>query len=181
MIMGVSTRPAPANGSLAPRSCPAAGAKVEQKGGPAFEFLGADPNQPDLCLMRVDGEPFSAWFGIWGQTWPGAEDGHQALRRSMNGRTGEVFGFNTVAQPGAQWHDFVRQEGVEDIYILGKLYRAMKLAHYREGYGGNAYRSVSTLWKDVATGLPIYGTYQHISGAPELDGVLVPARITPAP
>ncbi len=65
---------------------------------------------------------------------------------------------------------------METIKLLGRSYRAIKLAHYREGFGGNIYRSVSTIWKDLPTGLLIYGTYQHISGAPELDDPLIPTE-----
>ena len=84
--------------------------------------------------------------------------------------------------PGvAQWHDLIRNDGVEDIPLLDRTYRAVKLAHYREGYGGNTYRSVATLWVDLLTGLPVYATYQHIAGKPELDSPLIPTAIVPAP
>ena len=179
-VTGYNTQPAPADGSMVPRSCPAPGSRVEQQGGPTMEFLGAVPGQPDLCRMKVGGEALNAWFGIWGADWAGGTAAYPAIKQSMQGPTGAVFGFNTYAKPGAQWHDLVRQEGIETISLLGKTYKAMRLAHYREGYGGNGYRSVSTVWKDVPTGLLIYGNYQHISGEPALDGQLIPAKIVPA-
>lgn len=168
-------------GGTIPKSCPDAGARVEQKGGPATEYLGASPEDPGLCRMKVGGEPFEAWYGIWGKDWPGAEYARRALPRIMASRTGDVVGFDTAPAPEAQWHDLIRLEGIEEIKLLGKTYKAMKLSHYREGYGGNTYRSVSTVWKDIDTGMLLYGTYQHISGAPELDGALTPSAIVPAP
>lgn len=168
-------------GGTIPKSCPNAGSRIEQRGGPTMEFVGVSPEDPTLCLMKVGGEPFEAWFGIWGKTWPGAEYARRGLARVMSSRTGDVVGFDVTPAPEAQWHDLIRLEGIEDIKLLGTVYKAMKLSHYREGFNGNTYRSLSTVWKDIDSGLIIYGTYQHISGAPELDGAITPSAIVPAP
>lgn len=164
-----------------PPSCPKAGSRVEQKGGPTMEYLGASPDDPDLCVMKIGGQTLEAWYGIWGKTWPGGDYAHRGIARIMGARTGDVVGWDTTPAPEAQWHDLIRQEGIEDIPLLGRTYHAMKLSHYREGFNGNTYRSVSTVWKDMDTGMLIYGTYQHISGAPELDDPLIPTAIVPAP
>jgi len=79
--------------------------------------------------------------------------------------------------PGYEYHDLMRNEGIEDINLLGRRYHALKLSHYREGFNGNIYRSVSTVWKDLNSGMLIYGTYQHISGTPVLDDPIIPTRI----
>ena len=168
-----------ADGSL-PRSCPAGG-RVETKGGPPFEYLGARPTNPDLCRMRVGGQPVEAWFGIWVTDWPGAAEAYPLLKQAMAGSTGDVVGLDVRAAPGAQWHDLMRNEGIESINLLGTTYRAMKISHYREGFGDNIYRSLSTVWKDMASGMLIYGTYQHISGRPELNDPLIPTAIRPVP
>ncbi len=177
LIMGLNVRPA--DGTL-PRSCPAGG-RVDTKGGPAFEYLGASPSNPDLCRMRVGGQAMEVWYGIWATDWPGAAEAYLALKRVITGRTGDVSGLDVRAGPGAQWHDLMRNEGIEDVNLLGATYRAMKISHYREGSGGNIYRSVSTVWKDMASGMLIYGTYQHLSGRPELDDPLIPTLIQPDP
>ncbi len=181
VIVGGNVQPVMNPGTLVPKSCPDAGARVEQKGGPTFEFLGASPTDPDLCRMKVGGEAVEAWYGIWLTAWPGAETAHRALQRVMASRTGDAVGFDVTAGSGLQWHDIVRHDGIEEIKLLGKTYRAIKLAHYREGFDGNTYRSVSTVWKDLATGLLLYGTYNHIAGAPEIDDPLIPTAIVPAP
>ena len=181
LIVGGNVQRAGANEAVPP-SCPAAGSRVEQKGGPTLEFLGIANGNKDLCHMRMGPAELNAWFGIWGDTWPGADFADRALQRIMHSKTGDVVGFDTVAERGvAQWHDLIRNDGVEDIQLLGKTYRALKLAHYREGYDGNSYRSVATLWVDVLSGLPVYATYQHIAGRPELDSPLIPTAIVPAP
>lgn len=177
LIIGGSVHPA--DGTV-PRSCPAAGGRVEQRGGPPFEFLGADPANPDLCRMRIGTDTASAWYGIWLTQWPGADNGHAGLRKVIHGRTGEVAAFDTAVTPQRRYHDLIRNEGIEEIPLLGHTYQAMKISHYREGFGGNSYRSVSTVWKDIPTGLLIYATYQHISGTPELDDPLTPTAILPA-
>ena len=177
LIMGANTRPA--DGTL-PLSCPAEGARVETQGGPTFEYRGASPANPDRCRLRIGGEAAEAWYGIWLTAWPGAEQAYPALKQVMAGRTGDVVGFDVRMAPGYAYHDLLRNEGVEDIKLLGATYRAMKLSHYREGFEGNIYRSVSTVWKDMATGMLVYGTYQHISGAPVIDDPLIPAAIVPA-
>ena len=178
MIIGANTQAV--SGPVAARSCPAPGGRVEQKGGPTFEYLGASPTNPDLCRMRVGGETAEGWYGIWLTSWPGAEAAYPALTRAMRGGAGHVEGFDVRMAPGYHFHDLIRNEGVEDLKLLGTTYHAVKLAHYREGFDGNIYRSVATVWKDLPTGLIVYGTYQHIAGAPELDDPLIPTRIAPA-
>jgi hypothetical protein len=153
---------------------------VEQRGGPAFEYLGASPANPDLCRMRVGSDVVEGWFAIWLTEWPGVEDAVPAMRRVIQGPTGTVAGFDVRMMPGFQWHDLVRNEGIEDINLLGTTYHALKISHYREGFDGNAYRSVSTVWKDIPTGMILYATYNHIAGRPELEGSLTPAAIVPA-
>ncbi len=168
------------DGHEPPRACATAGSKVEARGGPTFVFGGADPSDPELCLMTIDGAPVKAWYNIWLTDWPGAAEGHQALHQVLYGPSGTVTGFDTHIISGRQYHDLLRNEGVEDLYLLGKVYRALKISHYREGFDGNNYRSVSTVWKDIPTGMLIYGTYQHISGSPVIDDPLIPNTITPA-
>jgi hypothetical protein len=178
LILGANTT---AQSGVSPKPCPDPGAKVEQKGGPTFEYLGSVPDEPDLCRMRVGGDEATAWFGIWLTSWPGADAAYPVLKQVMHGRTGDVQGIDVVMGPGFAYHDMIRNEGVEDIPLLGVTYHALKLSHYREGFDGNTYRSVSTIWKDIPTGMLIYGTYQHISGTPVIDDPLIPTAITPAP
>ena len=168
------------SGPVALRACPAAGGRVEQKGGPTMEYLGSVPGTPDLCRMRVGGETAEAWYGVWLTDWPGADLAYPALKTVIAGGTGATEGFDSRTGPDTAYHDFIRNEGVEHIKLLGHTYDAIKLAHYREGYDGNSYRSVSTIWKDVPSGLLIYGTYQHIAGAPVVDDPLIPTAIKPA-
>jgi hypothetical protein len=165
-----------------PPACPAAGSRVEQKGGPTIEFLGTSKGNAELCHMKLGPDELDAWFGIWGADWAGAAFAYPAIRHAFQSRTGDVVGFDTVAEAGvAEWHDLIRNDGVEEIVLLGKTYRAVKLAHYREGYNGNTYRSLATLWVDLLTGLPIFATYQHIAGRPELDSPIIPTAIVPVP
>jgi hypothetical protein len=164
-----------------PRSCPKPGGRVDQRGAPSMVFLGTSPQSPDLCRLRIGDEMLEAWFGIWGKTWPGAEAAYPAMRHVIMGHVGDVTGFDTVVGPGLAWHDLVRNEGVEDISLLGVKWRALRLSHYREGFDGNTYRSLSTVWKDIPSGLLIFGTYQHIAGRPEIDDPILPTAIVPAP
>ena len=178
-VLGGNVRPTTGSPPYA-RACPAAGARVEQRGGPAFEYLGASPANPDLCRMRVGSDVVEGWYAIWLTDWPGVEKAAPALRQVIQGRTGTVASFDVRMAPGSQWHDLIRNEGIEDINLLGTVYHALKLSHYREGFEGNTYRSVSTVWKDIPTGIILYATYNHIAGRPELDGSLIPTAITPA-
>ncbi len=131
--------------------------------------------------MRIGPDTVEAWQAIWLTAWPGADVARTALKQVIEGRTGEVVGFDVHMMPGAQWHDLIRNEGVEDINLLGTTYHAVKFSHYREGFDGNTYRSVSTVWKDIPTGMMLYATYNHIAGRPELDGPLTPTAIIAAP
>ncbi len=179
LILGANVHPT--DGREPPRPCPAPGSQVALKGGPVMAWGGADPSDPDLCLFTADGQPVQAWFGIWQADWGGAEGGRAALKRTMTAPSGAVAGFDTDMGRGRRYHDLLRNEGVEDILLLGHAYRALKISHYREGFDGNDYRSVSTVWKDIPTGLLIYGTYQHIAGRPEIDDPLIPTAIVTPP
>ncbi|MEJ1977101.1 MAG: hypothetical protein WDN49_14280 [Acetobacteraceae bacterium] len=110
LFLGGNVRPS--DGSI-PLSCPKAGGVVEQRGGPTMEYFGADPSDPDLCVMRVGGEMVKAWYGIWVTAWPGAENARPALRQIFHGKTGDVTGFDTNMMVGLQFHDLIRNEGVE--------------------------------------------------------------------
>ena len=81
--------------------------------------------------------------------------------------------------PGLAFHDILRDDGVEDIRLLGTVHRAVKISHYREGMEGDTYRSLTTGWKDLASGMLLYVTYQHIAGTPELYVPLLPTAIVP--
>lgn len=185
LIVGGNVQASQGGADMVPKSCPDAGARVETKGGPTWEYLGASPDNPDLCLMSIGGQRREAWFGVWATAWPGAEYAYRALQRVIRSRTGDVVGFDTIMLPNtdqaASWHDLLRHDGVEDINLNGTVYRAVKLAHYREGFDGNTYRSLGTVWKDLATGMILYITYQHIAGRPALENALIPTSIVPAP
>ena len=179
LVSGPIVRSADGSGSFA-RPCPASGAKVEQRGGPTITYDGADPATPELCHMRFDGQAAEAWFGIWLTNWPGADRASAAIKRLLQGRTGDTEGFVVRMTPERTYYDILRNEGIEQLSLLGRTYQTIKISHYREGASPNTYRSVVTGWKDVATGMLVYVTYQHISGAPETGTPLDPTAITPA-
>jgi hypothetical protein len=166
------------DGSDRPRPC-APGGEVQTMGGPTFAYAGADPANPALCRMTIGGEPALAWYGIWITDWPGADQARPLLQEVIDGPSGTVRGFVNHLGPSRQYYDLMRNEGVEDIWLIDRFYHALKISHYREGYGDNNYRSVSTIWKDIPTGMLIYGTYQHISGQPVIDDPLLPTKIVP--
>ncbi len=178
MVLGANVHPT--DGRDVPRSCAPAGSRLEQKGGPTMNFGGADPSDPDLCLVTVEGQQSRAWYDIWETDWPGAADARVALRTVINGPSGTIAGFDTHMAPGMQWHDLVRNEGVEDIFLVDRAYHALKISHYREGFDGNDYRSVSTVWKDIPSGVLLFGTYDHIAGRPEIDDPIIPTAIVTA-
>ncbi len=148
-------------------ACPPAPGVVERSQGPAVEYLGRDPSNPELCLLRRGSDEGGFYFGTWKRDWPGAEDAYRALKQIYAGPPGTVVRFDTVAAPGFQWHETLRNDGLENLRVLDGTYRTMKVTHEREGFGGNTYHSIITQWKDVATGMGIYQNYIHIAGHPE--------------
>ena len=162
---------------VTPTSCPATG-EIEREGGVVIAYHGAHGANPGLCRMTANGVPYQAWNAIWHAEWPGAADAAVAMTRVLQGPTGTVVGFDVRAAPGAAWHDLLRNEGVEDINLLGRTYHAVKMSHYREGFDGNIYRSVTTVWKDIPTGALLFTTYDHIAGRPALEQAFIPVRIS---
>ena len=103
------------------------------------------------------------------------------MRQVIRGPSGSIAGFDTQMMPGVQWHDLVRNEGIEDISLSRhECITRSRSAITARGSTGNSYRSVSTIWKDIPTGMLIFGTYQHIAGRPEIDDPLLPTAIIPA-
>jgi len=179
LILGANTRVTDGSGPFA-RPCPEGGS-VRQTNGTITIYEGTTPGRPALCRIRIDGTRVNAWYGIWLTTWPGADQAAVAMDHLIHGRTGDMEAFDVRVSQTFSFHDVMRNDGVESIRLLGRTYQALKLSHYREGAEGNIYRSVTTGWKDLATGMLLYVTYQHIAGAPEVDVPLLPAAINPVP
>jgi hypothetical protein len=150
-----------------PPACPAPDGRVERIPGAPTEYLGADPADPELCRMRMGDNVVEGYFGIWLKEWPGSADAQKALRQVIHSPSGSTASFDVHMLPGLQWHEIIRNDGIEALQVLGGVHPALKLSHYREGFDGNNYRSVVTVWKDLRTGMIIYVRYFHISGTPE--------------
>ena len=179
LIIGANTRVTDGSGPFA-RPCPEGGS-VRQINGTTTAYGGSSPGRPSLCRMQIGGTAVEAWYGIWLTTWPGADEAAIAMEHLIHGRTGDMEAFDVRLSPTFSFYDVMRNDGVESIRLLGRTYQALKLSHYREGAEGNIYRSVTTGWKDLATGMLLYVTYQHISGSPEVGVPLLPAAIDPPP
>ena len=177
LLLGANVQPVMAPGTIVPRACPAPGARLTPRGGPAVDYEGADPSDPTLC--RTSAGP--SWFGLWPQSRPGAPYAARALQTVLQGRTGDAAAFDTTEPGVGQWHDLLRNDGLEDIALLGRTWRAIRIAHYREGIPPTEDRSLVTAWKDVETGIVLYVTHLHIAGRPELDAPMAPAAIEIAP
>ena len=175
LIIGANTRATDGSGPFA-RPCPAGGS-VTQTNGVVTTYAGAVSGRPALCRVRIGSNDVDAWFGIWLTDWPGADQAAIAMDHLIHGKTGQMEAFDVRVSPSFSFHDVLRNDGVEAIRLLGHVYNAIKISHYREGADGNTYRSVTTGWKDIDSGMLIYVTYQHISGAPEINVPLIPASI----
>ena len=131
--------------------------------------------------MRFDGHLATGWFGIWLTVWPGADQAGAAMSHIIRGRTGATEGFVVRMSADRTYYDVLRNEGLEDIWLANRMFHTVKVSHYREGAPPNTYRSVVTGWKDVNTGMVVFVTYQHISGAPETETPMDPTLIVPPP
>ncbi len=168
----------PAMAAAAPPPCPPAFGVVARSVGPAAIYLGADPADPELCRMKRGNDVAEFYFGIWNKAWPGAEAARRAFRTIYAGPPGTSVTFDVSAGPGLQWHDTLRNGGMETLRVLGQSFPTMRVIHEREGFDGNSYHSIITQWKDLATGMAIYQNYQHISGHPEPGTSWDPVSVT---
>lgn len=75
------------------------------------------------------------------------------------------------------YYDGLRNKGLEDIRLLGKVFHTTRVSHDREGAPLNTDRSVVTDWNDMDAGIIVDVTHQHISGAPETGTPLDPMLI----
>ena len=164
--------------AAAPPPCPPAFGIVDRSVGPTTVYLGTDSADPELCRIKRGSDVEEFYFGTWNKAWPGAEAARRALRRVYAGPPGTSVTFDVSAGPGLQWHDTLRNGGIESLRVLGQVFPTMRVVHEREGFDGNSYHSIITGWKDLATGMTIYQNYQHISGHPEPGAAWDPVSIT---
>ena len=153
-----------------PPPCPRALGIVDRTTQAPLIYLPADPATPEACPIRSRAGTGLFWYGAWKTDWPGADLAVQALRQVWTAAAGTAQAtarFDTVAGPGYAWHEIIRNDGFENLNVAGSVRRTMKVTHEREGFDGNSYHSVITLWKDVDTGMTIYTNYIHLAGAPE--------------
>ena len=153
-----------------PPPCPKALGIVDRTLQAPLIFLPADPANPEACPIRTRGGVGEFWYGAWKTDWPGADQARAALRQVWTAAPGSALAtarFDTVVQPGYSWHETIRNDGFEAINLAGAIRSTMKVTHEREGFDGNSYHSVITLWKDTDTGMTVYTNYIHLAGAPE--------------
>lgn len=179
LIIGANTRVADGTAPFA-RPC-ADGGAVTQIDGVVTSYHGSVPGYPTLCRITIGGTGVEAWYGIWLTEWPGADQAAVAMDRLIHGRTGQTEGFDVRMSPTFSFHDVLRNDGVETIRLADRTFQALKISHYREGAEGNIYRSLTTGWKDMASGMLLYVTYQHIAGVPEIAVPVLPAAIVSPP
>ena len=181
LIQGANTRPADGAGPFA-RACPAAGSRLEQRGGPAFEHLGASPANSALCRMRGRrpvGRSLVRHLGAGlarrRRGLPGPDPADPGAHRRCRGVRRADGAWLAMARPDPQ------PRGSRTSACWARPYPRHQAGALPGGVRpGNTYRSVATVWKDLDSGMIIYATYQHISGAPEIDDPLIPTAIIPA-
>ncbi len=170
-VAGQEIRPYPTSvASIRPAICGAAGASVVTDTGLKILYSGKVPNRPKLCRISINDVAGDYYFGIWDTKWPGGAKAEQALQTVIFGSPGTMVRFDTIGGPGYpyfKFHETIRNEGFERLHVAGRYYNTMKIAHERQGFGGNIYHSVVTQWRDIRTGVTVYVNYQHISGWPQ--------------
>ena len=145
-----------------PAACPPVPTRVTRSAGGVIDYLGTVPGIPELCRMvRRDGAGDFYW-GAWRSDWPGAGQAYPAIRAVVTGRPGTRASFVTRSVPGLQWTDTFVNEGSEAVEVAGRRYRALRLAHEREGIEGNTYHSVITTWRDVTTGVALTVRWERV-------------------
>jgi hypothetical protein len=51
--------------------------------------------------------------------------------------------------PERTYYDVLRNEGLEDLRVAGRVFHMVKISHHRESAPPNVYRSIVTGWKDM--------------------------------
>lgn len=74
--------------------CPS-GLVATLSSGTRVAFIGADPDDPDLCLRRINGHVFRYRLGFWGggRATPGTPEEREALRKVLTGPVGTEVEF----------------------------------------------------------------------------------------
>jgi hypothetical protein len=165
----------------APRACPVGAGSVERSIGGTLVYAGSVPGIPELCRITNNGEAGEYYMGVWRADWPGAGLAYPALRAVMHGGKGAEARFDTFAGPGLQWHGTIRNEGIETVTVAGRDLRALRLSHEREGFDGNGYHSVITVWKELRTGMYLKVEHRHIAGVEVPNIAWTAVRVTGIP
>jgi len=150
--------------------CPAAGTVV-QRGAAGktytWSYGGADPTNPEACVMTGNGKVASYLFGIVSTNNASAKDFAAAYTKVLSGPPGTATDFLSRDSPfggGSSWHEHFENEALETLSIAGEPRPTIRIAVTEKGVFGNSFEATWHRWFDVQTGAIIQQSYQLIHG-----------------
>lgn len=177
--------------------CPPAGAQTENSLATQDEWLGTDPADPTVCLVRMTGPGAAAVerrlpYAFW--RLPFSHHGSEAATRAGLGQfypatpgktvTCDVFLPRTMGgdDPCRQTWTAI---GVQPVKVRAGSFKAMVIERTEEGRGGNVFKGTWRRWVDLNTGVTVKQTYTPVrlraSGPQEWEPTSMVTPPPPAP
>ena len=163
--------------------CPANGTVVIREAAgmaSSLPYGGADPADPQACLMTMNGKVGSYLFGLVEKNATQAADLADAYKKVLTGPPGTVT--ELVQKEGrlglrSSWHYRFENEALEALQVGGQARPTIRIAVEIKGMLGNSFAGTWHRWFDVQTGAVIQQSFQAIHGEAPKDQDWTAARI----
>ncbi len=160
-LIGSLAIAAPAQADRNP--CPNAGTVAVRDDGQRFVFLGEDPEEDGLCVVRVGENTRRLLFGFWSPLGPDILEARTALSRLLMGGPGTVVTIREHVVTDS-WVETWERGSEETVTLNSGTRRAIRLERQMRLHGPSGFRASVSYWIDADTGVVLRATHKHVDG-----------------
>ncbi|WP_144299589.1 hypothetical protein [Elioraea rosea] len=160
-LLGTLALAAPSRAERAP--CPNAGTVAVRDDGQRFVFMGEDPEEDGLCVVRVGENTRRLLFGFWAPLGPDIFEARTALWRLLLGEPGTVVTIREHVVTDS-WVETWERGAEEEVALANGSRRAIRLERQMRLHGPTGFRASVSYWIDADTGVVLRATHKHVDG-----------------
>jgi hypothetical protein len=160
-LLGTLTLVSPAKADRDP--CPSAGTVAVRDDGQRMVFVGEDPVEDGLCLVRIGEQTRRLLFGFWAPIGPELDEPRAALGRLLSGGPGTIVTIREHVVTDS-WVETWERKDEEVVRLASGPRRAIRLERTMQLHGPSGFRADASYWLDADTGVMLRATHRHIEG-----------------
>jgi hypothetical protein len=175
-----------------PFRCPVNGTVVELSTNVKVESLGADPQDPTVCVVRANNVERRLLYGFWRLplTHHGAEaSARAAFAQFYPAMPGKTVTYDIFLPRTGGGDDPYRETwtaiGIQPVTVRAGSFNAMVIERTQEGRGGNVFKGTWRRWVDVNTGVTVKQTFSlgrgNMPAQQEWEAISIVSPPPPAP